>query len=311
MCSNSEIEVQVDLIRDVASMFRRFLISLKIYDEDAVNRVAKNPERIISAYYGVTRRLITLRRRKIHKARCFACPEKHRKALADIENLINTGGDLKNHLSTKIKELKDLDTLLKGWSVHHLHLGDGVDNRKGKNEGFVKRDDLLLLCYFTETDAYFLDVIDHGSFESHRVIDILKENWPHLLDEHCVPGTELYPSDLSNEDIYKLMHSGYMTLVKAQDGTVYMPLGGGVSWSIGRDNFNDVIMTSRLLNSLSRMQEKIVGFLQTDSASHESPIRLSLCVDRGKYCVRDLDNDDVYEVLESGVVIRMKGAWGW
>ena len=309
MTGKREQEIQVDLIRDVASMFRRFLISLD-YDANAVNRVAKYPDRMISSYYGATRRLITLRRRKIHKARSFACPEKHRKALAEIESLINTGANLRRHLSTKIKELKDFDTLLKGWGVHHLHLGDRVASKKGKNEGFVKRCDPLLLCYFTETDAYFLDVIDHDSFESHRVVDILQQNWPHLLDKFRKPDIALYPADLSNEDTYKLVHSGYMTFATARDGTVYMPPGGGVMWS--RDNFNDAIMTDRLLNSLSRMQSAIVRFLQTDSsATHESPIRLSLCVDRGKYCVRDLDNDEVYEVPEPGVVVRMEGAWGW
>ena len=78
------------------------------------------------------------------------------------------------------------------------------------------------------------------------------------------------------------------------------------------ENAGDTIMTNRLLSNLNQMQEEIVRFLKTDSGAltHESPIKLRLCVDRGKYCVRNLDNDDVYEVPEPSVVVRMQGAWG-
>ena len=280
--------------------------------EKSVNRVAKDPFRLISFYFGVARQLITLRRRKIHKSRGFACPEKHLGALAEIESLIKTGGNLSRYLSNSIRrELKNVDTLLNGWGVHHLHLGDRVDSKKGKNQGFVKRTDPLLLCYFTNTDAYFLDVMpDHDSFEFKPVLDIMHENWPHLIDESRMPDIAPYPQ-LSSEDTYKLVDSGYALLVTAQDGTAYMPPGGGVVSS--RENASDTILTNRLLSYLNQTQEEIVRFLKIDSGAltHESPIKLRLCVDRGKYCVRNLDNDDVYEVPEPGVVVRMKGAWGW
>ena len=286
------------------------LISLG-YSEKAVNRVAKDPFRLISRYFGVARRLITLRRRKIHKSRGFACPEQHLGALAEIESLIKTGDNLSRYLSNAITELKNVDTLLNGWGVHHLHLGDRVDSKKRKNKGFMKRTNPLLLCYFTKEYAYLLDVmVDHDSFESQSVLDIMHENWPHLLDEFRMPDITLYP-ELSREDAYKLMNSGYMLFVAAQDGTAYMPPGGGVVSS--RENASDTIMACRLLNDLNYMQEDIIRFLKTDSSAltHESPIKLRLCVDRGKYCVRNLDNDDVYEVPEPGVVVQMKGAWGW
>ncbi len=291
-------------------MYRTILISLG-YSRKAVDRVAKDPFRLISFYFGVARRLITLRRRKIHKSRRFACPEQYLGALAEIEGLIKTGGNLSRYLSNSIKELKNVDTLLNGWGVHHLHLGDRVVSKKGKSEGFMKRTDPLLLCYFTNTDAYLLDVmVDHDSFESQSVVDILNENWPHLLDEFRMPDVTPY-RQLSRDDTYKLMHSGYMLFVTAQDGTAYMPPGGGVVSS--RENASDTIMTSRLLNYLNYMQEDLIRFLKADSSAltYESPTKLRLCVDRGKYCVRNLDNDDVYEVPEPGVVVRMKGAWGW
>ena len=139
----------------------------------------------------------------------------------------------------------------------------------------------------------------------------MRENWPQLLDEFRMRDVTLYPPDLSREDTYKLMNSGYMVLVAAQDGTVYMPPGGGVVSS--RENASDTMMTSRLLSYLNYMQEDIILFLKTDSnaVTHESAIKLRLCVDRGKYCVRNLISDDVYEVPEPGVVVQMKGAWGW
>ena len=304
-----DLGIQIDLIRDAVAMYRRSLIRFG-YDRRSVNRVAKNPVRLLTYYYGVTRRLVTPRCRKIHKARGFACPEKHRKALAAIERRITNGDDLSPHLSTKIGELKNVDTLLNGWGVHHLHLGDRVE-KKGKNEGFVQRDDPVLLCHFTETDAYFLEVIDHDSFSSQSVIDIMLNNWPSLLSARHLPGVTLHPADLSNEDVFKLTEAGYMTPVAAKDGSVYMPAGGGASAS--RDNLNDVIATNRLLTYLSDMQKTIVRHLQAnrDPLADEPQVRLMLCVDRGKYCVRDLDTDDLYEVPAPGVVLKMEGALAW
>ena len=106
-----------------------------------------------------------------------------------------------------------------------------------------------------------------------------------------------------------------MTPVAAKDGSVYMPPGGGVSAS--RDNRHDVTAATRLLTYLSDMEKTIVRHLQADreadrdSLANEPPIRMLLCVDRGKYCVRDLDTDDLYEVPAPGVVSKMEGALAW
>ena len=142
-----ELEIQIDLIRDAVGMYRRMLISLG-YSEKVVDRVARDPFKLISFYFGVARRLITPRRRKIHKSRGFVCPEKHLGALAEIESLIKAGDNLSRYLSNNITNLKNVDTLLNGWGVHHLHLGDRVDSKKGKNKGFMKRTDPLLPLLF-------------------------------------------------------------------------------------------------------------------------------------------------------------------
>ena len=107
--------------------------------------------------------------RRIHKSNRFSCPERHLGALAKIEELIVTGGDLTPYLSDDIMELKNVDAMLNVFGVHHLHLGDSIIT-KGKKRGFTKRTPPLLYCYFTGTNAYFIDVMDHESFGSQTVI---------------------------------------------------------------------------------------------------------------------------------------------
>ena len=213
---------------------------------------------------------------------------------------MSAGCDLNRYLSANIKNLVDRDTLLKGWNVHHLHLSTRMAT-KGKNKGFVKRDDLVLLCYFTDTDAYLLEVIDHDSFESAKPLDIMKQNWPSLLAQHRVPGVTLYPDDITPEQLFKLTECGYMTPLMDQAKNVYMPLGGGATGPL--HSGDDLIMASKFLSFLRFMQDAIVDHVHKNSSDQRTyPIRLSLGADLDlrKWFVSDIDNGDRYDVPRAG-----------
>ena len=172
--------------------------------------------------------------------------------------MIAAGDDLTTYISNDIMELKNVDVMLNLLGVHHLHLGERVE-QEGKSRGFIGRTKSLLFCYFTDTEAYSIDVMDHDSFGSQSVIEIVHENWPVLLDGFRIPDVTPYVP-LSGEQTFDLTRAGYSTFVTTRDGTVYMPPGGGVMWS--GENAIDIMKTNQLLNRLHHMQTSIIQFIE-------------------------------------------------
>ena len=306
---SGQLDVRINLAGDFAEHVRDWLLSRPPplrYSKKAVDKVARDPYRLISWYLGTTRRLIRLRPRRIHRSKEFSCPEQHMAALAKIERMIENGEDLTARISTDILQLKNVDVMLNCLGIHHLHLGERVE-RKGKDVGFIKRTPLLLYSHFTDTDAYFLDVMDHEAFASQTVIDIMHENWPALLDEFRMTGVTPSPP-LSAEDRFDLACAGISTLATTRDGTVYMPPGGGVMSS--GDNADDIMATNRLMNHLHELQTSIVRFIEGDKGNQDAPysfpIELRLCVVDNENCAKDVKNGDLYWVADYGVV-RMCG----
>ena len=63
------------------------------------------------------------------------------------------------HLSRKIVDLDYDDDLLNDWDIYHLHLGTNLHI-----DGFVKRTGPMLFVRFNEQNAYFKNVMGHGSW---------------------------------------------------------------------------------------------------------------------------------------------------
>ena len=90
-----------------------------------------------------------------------------------------------------------------------------LNESKGKNKGSKERTKSLLYCYFTDT-AYLIDVMDHDSFGSQTVIEIMHENWPELLHGFRIPGVTPYVR-LSDEQTFET-RAGYSTFTTTRDG---------------------------------------------------------------------------------------------
>ena len=289
----------VNLLRDLRETISADL-QLAGYSKDSVNRLSKDDRALIGAYLGVRRRWIPPGPRQIHKAKCFSCPRQHAAALAHIENTIKSGGDLTPHLSTKILYLKYNDPMMNDWGIHHLHLGTRPET-KGKNKGFVKRTGPLLYCYFTESDAYLLDIRDHGAFEDQELVAIMHENWPFLLERFRTKGTK--GSQLTDEEVRELRRKRANHFMTMNDGTVYRMIGEGVTTS--GENIADVINTDRLLDWLSHAERAVVTFIEGERRQgrrHLYPIELRLCVIEGRYSVEDSRNGDMYLIEDDNIV---------
>ena len=298
--------IRIDLIGNLGAHVRHTLISLG-YEQTSVDKIKNDPGALLCCYFGVLRRrLIPSRPRVIYKSDRFACPKKHLKILNTIEHIISTGADLSAYLSKSVFALNNLDTMLNVWGVHHLHLGARVQN-KDEYKVFSERTDELLYCFFTDTAAHFIDVFDHSSFASRTVIEIVHQNWPHILDRFRLPDTirSVHPR-LSESQAFRLARSGYNIVTEMLDGTVYVPYGGGVMWSRNNINLSDRMKTDDLLRRLHYIQTSVIGFIAGDKErivlQNRPMVELRLCVLGNEYCVEDVGSGDVYRVVGHDVV---------
>jgi hypothetical protein len=118
------------------------------------------------------------------------------------------------------------DSLLNDWDIHHFHLGTVSDQ-----SGFIQRTGPLLFARVTDTHFYLIDVPHHGDWTQQRLVEIMHNNWPDSLSDHCIPGAlglEYRPSD---DDIRDLRRAGVDIAIQVSDGTVYHSMGGGYTTS--------------------------------------------------------------------------------
>ena len=190
--------------------------------------------------------------RKVLKAKEFKCPSNHLLALGSIESAIGSGDDLTPYLSDTIKHRDFQDKLHLHWGIHHLHLGTNM-----QSDGFVKRTKHLLYCRFDAENAYFIDVLPHGVWTSQDLLTTLHENWAESIRDFRL--SSIKGDSLEDEKIQSLRTIKFNYCVEMKDGTVYAPLGGGVTRSGA--NSRDVFEADYLMSWACSMQEKVTNDL--------------------------------------------------
>ena len=211
--------VEMDLFHDFAILLRAELVRLGYNVTSIVD-----DEESVRVYFGVCRRLISPEPRQVLKSKSFSCPHEHRNALARIEGIIESGGDIIPCLSRRIRDANYDDHLLNDWGIHHLHLGI-----RAEADGFMERTGPLLYCRFEEGSAYFIDVLPHDDFTSQKLLKTMHENWPDLLSHFRVNGIQ--GDQLSDEEIKVLRKKNMNYCIEVEDGISYHPPGGGVTFA--------------------------------------------------------------------------------
>lgn len=185
-------------------------------------------------FYRLSRRLISPTPRRCHRSdvlRQRALPAWQARAVLEITGRLDRGEDVQRFLSRQTKDgaaQTKHDLLLNDWGVHHLHLGSELGSTAPEADGYVTRSNALLYVYVRPRDAYLLDVKDHQAFEDLDLVEILHANWPDVLEPYrCPEVVELHSPVQSPSDRKKFRKVGITTAVQAQDGTVYVPPGGG------------------------------------------------------------------------------------
>lgn len=246
-----KIELEIDLISDWYNELIKQMKKLNLkFDE------TKNKSTLIIEYINFLRKRDSGKKWKICKSKEFYCPPKYRKALKDIENILERGGDIYPYLSTSIDNLNYQDGLFNDWGVIHLHLGDNPHLTK---QGFISRTGPLLFLYKDNGVAYFLDIFNHSDWTNKKVLQIIQNNWPEVLDKYRYQGATVITSNYSEKEHDEFRKAGVIVFMELKDingkPTVIAPSHLGIA-SSGHANI-DVRQHDYVYERIKKMENII------------------------------------------------------
>ena len=205
----------IDLINDLQENAKKQLTDMGYKD--------LNPKDYLNTYFNVKKRKIIPTPRTIHKSDVFCCPRGYESPLKEIEKHITNGDDLTPYMSKSIDKGDFYDSLLYDWNIQHLHLGSIVPSEK-----FVSRSNYLLFVFFTEKDAYFIQIYPHKEkyvFAKDEMMHIIDRNWSGLISRFSING--ILSETITDKDRAMLRKCGISTFTDMGDGKIYGNIGGG------------------------------------------------------------------------------------
>lgn len=211
-------------------------------------------------HMNLQRRLVARRPRTILRAAEFTCPPGFAVGLSQVQQKIESGDDLRPHLSRGLTDLDNHDMLLNDWGIHHLHLGTTLGS-----DGFVERTDPVIFARFVEDVAYLLTVLPHGSWARQDFVRTLHRNWPESISRYRLQGVVGLAQELTDEEIAqarsikikgeKRRRAALNTFVEVEPGVVYAPIGGG--YSTAQTSITVVFDCDRIIERLQAYEEMV------------------------------------------------------
>lgn len=178
-------------------------------------------------YFSLKRRLLTARPRTLFDSKQFTCPPQHQVGLDAIKAKAQRGDPLWPHMSTRLADPDYNDLLLNDWGIHHFHLSTSAHPRV---PGFLARTGPVLFARATDSAFYLVDVMSHGDWARRRVVEIIRNNWPDLIAPCKLAG--IASASPHTDDHHRNMRKAHaMTLLHFDDGSSYVPFGGGLTSS--------------------------------------------------------------------------------
>ncbi|MHB1654649.1 MAG: hypothetical protein ACYCVD_19680 [Desulfitobacteriaceae bacterium] len=240
----SIFEIEIDFLSDWASILSNVLVAkgYRLSDNEDICKISHR-------YFNLQKRLIAPNPRRIFIANEFSCPSEYLAGLEVLKDKIQKGEDLRTHLSRKISNLDYNDSLLNDWGIYHLHLGSELDNN-----GFIKRTGPVLFARFDDSNAYFINVMPHGTWSNQEMPKILHSNWPNSISHYRLKsdGVEV---NLTDAEINMARKGNVQTIIEVQHGVVYAPIGGGYTTS--GISIDAVMMSYDYLRRIKTFEDQI------------------------------------------------------
>ena len=150
----------------------------------------------------------------------------HREYIDNIKNKAEVGEDITQHASILINNIQGKDDMLADWGIYHLHPGHGT--RTARTHGFENRAAELLFVFPQKENLYFIDVLDHNSWTSFSLIEVIDKNWPSTLDQWRLKGVTGLAYEPTEDDLYKLRENQLNVSFRIGD-SFFIGAGGGIA----------------------------------------------------------------------------------
>ena len=245
------MNIQIDLLRDLGNGIR-VEMSAKGYD---VSALQNDNHKTLVAWSKSNRWAIPCRPRQVFKA-CGFDPAGHEIGVANLEQAILHGRDLRTYQTSKFTDINASDGLLDHWGIHHFHLGIETNPRSG----LVRRTKHILLARIADDCAYFLKVAPHGSdspdtWYQLELLEILHANWPESIESARARGVTEVQHKLSDQDIKALRRAHVTVSLQLADGTVYIEpnigtFGDGTHW-------DDLTFANRTTRAARMIEQRV------------------------------------------------------
>lgn len=212
---------QADLYGDWIAIARQRLINSG-FDVSRLIRVDDVGQEYCNAVLHLT---IPIQPRQVHRADTFSCPANLAAGLATFMAKVETGQNLRPHMSRGVKKVANRDMLRYDWGIHHFHLGTAVED-----DGFVSRTNPILFTWVTENELYMLGLYPHGAWNQKQILQLIHHNWPALLAPYRIRAVGM-EHHLTDEEIGQARRAGVTVALELADRFVIIPPGGGMPTS--------------------------------------------------------------------------------
>lgn len=273
------MKLEIDLFQDWKDILKEDL------EKNGYNLSNIEEKNIPILYFNVKNRTIEEKHRTVNVSKEFKCPRELKRGWQFLKGHIESGNLLNAHLSKRVRKVRNKDTMLDNWGVHHFHLGENMDGE------FVKQGNPLVFAVVREHVFYAIGIFKHGDWAKQEIVEIMHNNWSYLFKDYVIKGFDKV-ENLNEEERTAINKNNQNAYIKVSDGTVYAPMGGGLSLSgyNGKATYFQ-IATERLLRDIeNRIQE------QLKNSEYDFKIKAKLCILNDRYTVAFGSNDTDFNI---------------
>lgn len=230
----------------------------------------------LAQVFGILRNRIPPIPRKAQVAKCFSCPQKHFDGYRQVISEIKSGRDLMPRCSRQQTNKSGYtDRMLLDWGIYHLHLGTSKI-KKGKNKGLIQGHKEILYVFVSNEVAYVIGIFDHCSWTKQEVLQIVHDNWPHLLEQWKLREVVDLAREVTDEDRKALRNGNVNSPVKI-GSHVYLGPGGGItSAGTGANEIYKALIVLRAADALRDWVTENTRFIEQNTNSKLETIKFDV-----------------------------------